>query len=581
MPRPLGSSTALVFAAILAFTVLPYFLGLGASSLWDANESFYAETPREMIESGDLLNPSFNYRPRFNKPPLCYWVVGLSYRIFGVSETAERIPIALGALVMIAVALGLGRLLYSTEAGIIAALALASSPRFFMFSRRIIIDVYVAMFMSLALLFFALAEESAGEARLSNRRRLFLMVSYVAVGLGVLTKGPVAALLPAITLVAYLAATRNLSRLREMMIPAGLIILIVIVVPWYAAICREHGWAYLESFLFKDNLSRYTQPVWGPSRGPLFYAPVIMGDFFPWSLVLLPALFYSMLGRLRPSNGNAVADSEADPDKTDHSTSRRRLDLLVLFWIAAIVLFFSLSRSKEDLYILPIYPAAACLVGGLLAGAGPAGGGMRRLTKTALATAAGLVLVGGAAAAYLFGGLNDGYRLAGAGVVGVAAVAGGLFALASVVRSKIRIAVAVLGTSLAVMLWTFGIRMLPDFERFKPVKPLCDRIRELAGPESLVGYYRLASPSMVFYLRRPVFECYEEDELKAMFGSGKEVYCVITAREYDVVKSELPAQSYVLASQPAFQVKLQSILDQDQPPQVLLISNKGGSPGRE
>src|SRR5947199_3125057 len=171
----------LLLVALLCLAAVPYFTKLGASSLWDANEAFYAETPRRMIESGDLINPSFNDQPRFNKPPLSYWVVALFYKLFGVSATSERLAIALGAILMIATAFALGRLLYSTEAGLYAALALAIAPRFLMFSRRIMIDLYMAMFMAAALLFLALAE-----ARPRERKR-YLILMYVAIGLGVIT----------------------------------------------------------------------------------------------------------------------------------------------------------------------------------------------------------------------------------------------------------------------------------------------------------------------------------------------------------------------------------------------------------
>src|SRR5262249_50251958 len=157
-------------------------------------EAFYAETPREMIEAKDYVNPTFNSHPRLNKPPLSYWVVIPFYKLFGVSETSERLPIALAAMIMIATAYGLCRVLYSRDAGLLAALALAAAPRFLMFSRRIMIDIYLAMFMSLALLMFALAE------KYSERRRGFLLLMYICLGLGVLTKGPVAAALPAVVL---------------------------------------------------------------------------------------------------------------------------------------------------------------------------------------------------------------------------------------------------------------------------------------------------------------------------------------------------------------------------------------------
>src|SRR5690349_4191827 len=111
-----------VLLTLLVLAVAPYVLNLGASSLWDANEAFYAETPREMIEAGDFINPSFNYQPRFNKPPLCYWVVAAFYKLLGVSEGSERLALAFGAIILMATAFWLARAAYSTEAGLLAAI---------------------------------------------------------------------------------------------------------------------------------------------------------------------------------------------------------------------------------------------------------------------------------------------------------------------------------------------------------------------------------------------------------------------------------------------------------------------------
>ena len=78
-----------------------YFVDLGGVAIWDANEAFYVETPREMLEAHDFLNPTFNYLPRFNKPVLSYWIVAAFYRVFGVSVAVQRVAIALGAMVII------------------------------------------------------------------------------------------------------------------------------------------------------------------------------------------------------------------------------------------------------------------------------------------------------------------------------------------------------------------------------------------------------------------------------------------------------------------------------------------------
>ena len=542
----------LTLAIILALAVAPYLIGLGSSSLWDSNEAFYAETPREMIESADYVNPSFNYRPRFNKPPLSYWVVILSYKLFGVSELSERIPIALGALVLIATAFALARIIFSYEAAILGATALAIAPRFLMFSRRILIDVYLAMFMALALLFFALAEKHP------ERRRLFLALMYAAIGFGILTKGPVAILLPATAFVIYLAAFRQLKSIGRLMPAWGAAIVAVIVLPWCVAVYSEHGWLYIKSFLLLDNVSRYTEGNWGPSRGPLFYLQVALGDMFPWSLFLPAALWVP----IRRATGDA----------------RERLATLLVIWIAVIIVFFSLSRSKEDLYILPIFPAAAALVGGLLASFIKVRLSTRRQKVTAWTTAlvAIVILTTGAAALYLFG-QTPYYNLAGAKAMGVVALAGGFIALASFFMRKRLPAIAMTALTVVAMNWIFTLKTLPDFERFKPVRPFCELIAGRADADAMIGYYRLASPSMVFYLRRQIFEYYYPDELQAAFSSGKDVYCLMTLQDYEAIKDSLPAQTYILASRPVFQVKLKVVLEKVEPPQVVLISNRDGA----
>src|SRR3977135_1172752 len=164
---------------LLAAAVIPYFVNLGVSSIWDANEAFYAQTPREMLEAHDYVTPSFNFQLRMNKPVLSYWEVAAAYRLFGVSERSERLPIAIGGVVLIGTAFGLASLMAGTTAGLLAALVLASAPRVLLLAPRIIIDVHITMFLGLILLCFALAETRP------ERRRLYLCLMYAAAGLGV------------------------------------------------------------------------------------------------------------------------------------------------------------------------------------------------------------------------------------------------------------------------------------------------------------------------------------------------------------------------------------------------------------
>ena len=544
-----------VLIVTLAFAAAPYVIRLGASSLWDSNEAFYAETPREMIESQDYINPTFNFRPRLNKPPLSYWLVVPFYKALGVSEIAERLPIVFGAMIMIATAYALGRLVFSVEAGLLAAIGLAVAPRFLMFSRRIMIDVYLAMFMTLALLMFILAE------RRPDRRRLFLILMYAFIGLGVITKGPIAVALPATALVIYLAVYRQFNKLRELMLPMGLVIVAAIVLPWYLAIFYQHGWTHIETFILGDNLSRYTEQLWGPRRGFFFYIPVMIGDLFPWSLFLIPCLVFA---------ARRVWAQKSQP------ASHPRPAVLLAIWITVIVVFFSLSRSKEDLYILPIHPASAALVGGALASfIGSAQPGQKSLVRWTTLTVAALIAAAGAVILYVFGTGIQPYELAGASLIGCAAVLGGLSGAGAALFHRTRSAVLATALTLAACNWVFVLWTLPDFERFKPVRSACEVIASQAHPDALVGYYKAAFPSMAFYLRRPIFEYKEQGDIEAAFSSGKEIFCMMTTVEYEAIKARLPAQTRVLASYPIFQVKLKRLFKRVELHQVVLITNRG------
>jgi 4-amino-4-deoxy-L-arabinose transferase-like glycosyltransferase len=419
---------------------------LADSSIWDANEAFYVETPREMMERGDYVNPTFNYEPRINKPVLSYWIVAGFYHAFGVSPGVQRIPIAIGGLVLVAAAFFLARAASRSDgwtAGYWAAIGLAVSPRHLMFSRRIFIDIYISMFMALTLLFFALAE------RHPERRRLFLVLMYACVGLGVLTKGPIAALLPGLAFAAYLAAHRELGRVREMLIPLGTVIVLAIVVPWYAALFAQSGWAPIKSFVLGENVARYMEGVGVNAERPFWwYLPVVFSDSFPWSAFLIPAAALWLRDRGRVSAVDPAA----------------RVRTLLWIWIVVIVGFFSLSAGKQDLYIYPIVPAVFALAGIVIARALGPSEGDRPSIGIATGVIAALLVFAGAGFLALFNSAIAVYVLDGSALVGVAAIAGGSAALL-LARRHVPAALMTIAATLVVVNWVFVWSVLPSFER--------------------------------------------------------------------------------------------------------------------
>jgi 4-amino-4-deoxy-L-arabinose transferase-like glycosyltransferase len=534
-----------------------YFVALGNSAIWDANEAFYVETPREMLEGNDFINPSFNYLPRFNKPVLSYWIVAVLYRLFGVSVSVQRFGIALGALVIIACAFVLARLAGSDvdsesdsgsgirdwdSAALWAAVSLAAAPRLVMFARRIFIDIWITAFLSLTLACFALSERYPG------RRRTWLALMYVSVGLGVLTKGPVAIALPVLAFTLYLAVTRDLRRMTRMMIPAGIVIVAAIAVPWYAALYNEHGWTYIKSFVIGENIERYTQGLGVQQhRGPWFYLPVVLSDSFPASALLFAA---------------AAAWRR-----------RTRIETLLWCWIAAIVGFFSLSAGKQDLYIFPIVPAVAAL-GGVAIQRGLSIPGLRNWLTGTLAATGALLALAGAAVLFLFDTAGRVYALDGALIVGAIGVAGGVATLGlGVLRRPAAAALTLLAAVVAVD-WTFVVRVLPEFERYKPVPIFSRELQERLAPGDAIAHYQVALPSMVFYLRRHVDQYFEAGPFVSAITSSKRVYAVLSSDDYRSLAPAIGSRTCVIDRRPTFEVKLRQVLKRQPLPELLLISNR-------
>lgn len=577
MPRI--SARRLVLGLLLCLAVCPYFVDLGGSSIWDANEAFYVETPREMIERGDFIGPTFNYLPRFNKPVLSYWIVAGFYRVLGVSPGVQRIPIALGAIAMIFTAFLLAKIAADPpivppgargdgglEAALWAAVGLAVDPRLMMFGRRIFIDIFISMFMAGTLLCFALAE------RYPSRRRLFLLLMYATVGLGVLTKGPVAAALPGLVFAAYLAVHGELRRVREMMIPTGALVVLAIVVPWYAALYHRYGWTYITSFFLGENVARYTEGVGVETRrGLFFYLPVLLSDSFPWSIGLFgaAALWVSDRRRLRAAAATPGADA----------VRAWRVRTLMWLWVMGIVGFFSFSAAKQDLYIFPIVPVVAALAGLLFARRRDDDAPARPAALTWTAGAIGLLLmVAGAGTLYLFHAAGTAYALSGARMVGLTAAAGGLAAAVLAASKRPRAALLVVVAALATLNWVFVVRVLPSFERYKPVPELSAAIQQRLRPGDVVAHYNVALPSMVFYLRRHIDVLFDREAFLATLRQDRTVYAVLNANDYAALRDAAGVATCVLERQPTVNVKLKAVLAREPLPEVLLITNRCGEP---
>jgi 4-amino-4-deoxy-L-arabinose transferase-like glycosyltransferase len=368
-PRSLAAllDDSRVAVALLALaTVFLLFHDLGGAALFNPDEGRNAEIAREVLETRDWITPHYNFLPRIEKPMFFYAATALSYKLFGVSEAAARLPSALAALAILVMTYFFVRRIAGERAALWSALALVTAVQFNIFARIVIVDMVLAFFITAALMAFYLA--NIAEAQKVKRRYYFVM--YAAAAGATLVKGPIGFIFPGMIVVAYIAMGRKWSTLKEMDLGWGVLIFLLIVTPWYAvAEARRPG--YLAYFLGQEHFARFLTPRYNRGKPWHYFFGVVAVGFFPWTLIL-PRIAARLW--------------------------RRRDDfaMFTVLWAVVPFVFFSFSKSKMSEYLLPIYPALAALAGTTLAY------GLKRIDLGLLA-AAWLLL--GLTSLYLFVGL--------------------------------------------------------------------------------------------------------------------------------------------------------------------------------
>lgn len=304
----------------------------------DPNDAQYAEVAREMAESGDWISPQLNYVPFLNKPPLLYWLIASSYTLFGVSELATRVPGALVTLLAIVLLYGLGRELFDSTTGAIAACIYATLPSTLLEARFVRPDSLLTAATIGALLAFTFVARTQGASR---RRALIGLQCSLAVGL--LAKGVVGILLPGFSIAFVVLIERRWDLLADFVRPRGWLLFAVLVVPWHLLAALRHpgfAWDYIINqhllFFFDKKEPRDSIPI-----SLLEFWIAFLLRTFPWTFFLPLA---------------AVAFRRAaDP--------RRFGRALVIAWAGGILLLFSAATSRLEHYSLPALPAVALLIG--------------------------------------------------------------------------------------------------------------------------------------------------------------------------------------------------------------------------
>jgi len=318
---------------------------LGRLPLLDVDEPVYGEVGRQMAATHALsrwLTPHYNGLLWFDKPPFFYWLTGLSMRLFGANEFAARLPSALGAVGLVAIVSVLARRMYPqrANAGLWAGFVLATGVQFFLLARAAVTDMTLALTLTLALASLYAWLDKGGQTRV-------IVLCGVWTGLACLVKGPVALVLIGAQLLLYLALTRRWALAAKPALWGGLALCLLVALPWYIAMIRWHGQAFVQGFLEANNVTRFLKPEHHETNSPFWYVPIFLAFFLPWT-VAVPGALIAARGRNREEKPRPEAS---------------RPTLFLALWCALIFVFFSLSQTKLVTYIFPLFPAMAVLVG--------------------------------------------------------------------------------------------------------------------------------------------------------------------------------------------------------------------------
>jgi 4-amino-4-deoxy-L-arabinose transferase-like glycosyltransferase len=313
--------------------LLVLFVNLGGPLLFEPDEGRNAEKAREILVLDDWITPHENFVPVLDKPMFFYWLVALSYKAFGVSEWAARLPSVLAALGSLLVIYGFACARWGPWQALWSGLILLSSVEFFLLARLAVSDMMLTLCTTLALCSFYAAVHAQSE----RARKIYCWVMYVALALGTLVKGLIALILPGMVYFVYLLLTQRWFVLRRLYLMPGALVYLAIVAPWYLWVdVRNPG--YLRYYFWEEHFVRFASDEFDRSESWYYFLFVASVGFLPWT-TSVPFVIRRLWRKL---------DDEA---------------LFLSLWAVLPFIFFSASKSQLPHYILPIFPALALLAG--------------------------------------------------------------------------------------------------------------------------------------------------------------------------------------------------------------------------
>ena len=323
---------------LLSLTAIIYIGSAWKPSLQDDADAAHAEAAREIVERGDWVTLRINGVRYLEKAPLMYWATAMAYKIFGFTEFATRLPLAIGAMLLVAAIFYFGRWMGGAKAGLYSGLAMCAALGAYLFTRIMIPEVLITFFMTVAFYFFL-------KVYLGELDTRWGYAFYACMAAAVLTKGLIGIVFPCGALFVFVLMTKGWRQLWKMRPITGSLLFLAIAVPWHAlAIWRNEKFFWF--YFINEHVLRYLG-----KRIPADYDTVPLASFWLLHLVwLFPfSVFLPLaLGRLR--------------DLWRPTEREGQLRLFALLWALVVIGFFSFS-TRQEYYTFPAFPALALLAG--------------------------------------------------------------------------------------------------------------------------------------------------------------------------------------------------------------------------
>jgi 4-amino-4-deoxy-L-arabinose transferase-like glycosyltransferase len=350
-PSSISSSRSYLIIGLLWGLI--YFAGMFTPALLDDVDTIHAEAAREMLVRHDWVTMYTDGIRYLEKAPLMYWSLASSYTLFGTSDWSTRLPLMLGVLALLFATYRLGRLSYVELGGLYAGVVLATSIGPYIFTRFLIPDVLVGLWLTIGYFFFlrSLQEEVPSRATCWGFA--------VTCALNVLTKGLIGLVFPVGAIALYLILTGNLRHLLKLRIVSSTLVFLAIAAPGHIlAAMRNPTQGAVRGFLWfyfiNEHLMRFLNkrvPAGYDTVPLLIFWGLLLAWLLPWA-AFLPQSLRSVPLKLRELRGNLSLSQKAN--------------LLFFLWVLVIVGFFSFS-TRQEYYTIPALPGMALLVGGWLA----------------------------------------------------------------------------------------------------------------------------------------------------------------------------------------------------------------------